>query len=293
MTEFDPHPPFQDYAVPTRLVSAPWLSARLGTSRLRVIEVDEDALLYDIGHIPTATRINFREELMASDSRDIVDGEAFAQLMSEKGIRRDDTIVLYGDKANWWAAYALWVFELFGHPDVRLLDGGREAWMSEERDTSFAVPEYPTSKYPVIERDDSAHRVFVSELCDSAKGVVGDYVVIDTRAQEEFNGQPTETSAHGDSPYGTTIRHGHIPGAKNLDWNRAIYPSGNFRPVKDLREAYADIDGTGEVVLYSHVGAQAAHSWFVLKFLLGHERVRNYDGSWAEWGNMIRMPVER
>lgn len=149
MAEFDPNPPFQEYAHPERLVSAPWLSARLGIKGLRVIEVDEDSLLYDIGHVPTASRINFQTELLDPVTRDIVSAEGFAQLMRDKGIKRDDTVVIYGDKANWWAAYALWVFELYGHPDVRLLDGGRDAWVTEERDTSLW---FPTSQSLITQR---------------------------------------------------------------------------------------------------------------------------------------------
>ncbi len=285
MIEPDPHPVYQDYATPGRVVSAPWLSARLGINGLRVIEVDEDVLLYDIGHLPTATRINFHTELMDPLTRDIASPEAFAQLMRDKGIKREDTVVLYGDKNNWWAAYALWVFELYGHPDVRLLDGGRDAWMSEERDISYAVPEFPVSDYPVSPREDAAHRAFVGEL----EGLE----LVDVRTTEEFHGQPTADSAKGDSTYGTTIRHGHIPGARNLPWGGAVYPNGAFRHLDGLQEAYADLDPAVPTALYSHVGAQSAHTWFVCKYLLGFKDVRNYDGSWAEWGNMVQKPIER
>lgn len=285
MIETDPNPSFQDYAVPSRMVSAPWLSARLGIPGLRVIEVDEDNLLYDIGHIPTATRINFQTDLLDKLTRDIIGPEDFAALMRSKGIHRDDTIVVYGDKNNWWATYALWVFELYGHPDVRLLDGGRDAWMNEERDTSYAVPEHPESEYPVTERDDADHRAFVAEL--------GDASLVDTRPTEEYQGIATEFSPKGDSSYGTTIRHGHIPGAVNLPWSLAVHSNGAFRSRASLDEAYAELDPKKDTILYSHLGSQAAHTWFVLKFLLGFEKVRNYDGSWAEWGNMIRMPIER
>lgn len=221
VAEFDPNPPFQEYAHPERLVSAPWLSARLGINGLHVIEVDEDSLLYDIGHIPTAIRINVQTELLDSTARDIISAEDFTALLRSKGIERDDTVVLYGDKSNWWAAFALWVFELYGHEDVRLLDGGRDAWMSEERDTSFMVPEPSASSYPEVSREESS-RIFVDELRDSSA------TVVDTRSPEEFCGEAAHKTGAGESAYGTTMTHGHIPGAINLEWDRAIYPNGCF-----------------------------------------------------------------
>lgn len=268
-------------------MSAPWLSARLGIKGLRVIEVDEDSLLYDIGHIPTASRIIFQKELLDPLTRDTVDGEAFATLMQAKGINREDTVVLYGDKSNWWAAYALWVFELFGHPDVRLLDGGRDAWMIEERDTSYMVPEFTASDYPVVERNDAEFRAFVAEVRETSAHIV------DTRTPEEYAGEATVDSPLGNSSYGTTMRHGHIPGASNLEWDRAVYPNACFRSADELRVNYGSLEPAKETILYSHVGAQAAHSWFVLKHLLGFDDVRTYDGSWVEWGNMVRMPIEK
>ncbi len=283
MADVDPYPPFQEYAHPERLVSAPWLSARLGIKGLRVIEVDEDSLLYDIGHIPTATRINFRTELLSPLTRDFIDGEEFTSLMREKGINADDTIVLYGDKSNWWAAYALWVFTLFGHKDVRLLDGGRNAWMAEERDTSFMVPDFPESDYPEVERDDATFRVFVDQMRETSAKLV------DTRTPEEYGGEPST----GESAYGTTMRHGHIPGAANLEWDRSVYPNGCFRALSELSVNYGNLEPETETILYSHVGAQAAHTWFVLTFLLGFKSTKVYDGSWAEWGNMVRMPIEK
>jgi thiosulfate sulfurtransferase len=287
VAEVDPYPPFQQYAHPERLVSAPWLSARLGVKGLRVIEVDEDSLLYDIGHIPTATRINFRTELISTLTRDFIDGEEFTRLMREKGIHEDDTVVLYGDKSNWWAAYALWVFTLFGHKDVRLLDGGRDAWMSEERDTSFMVPEFPESDYPEVTRDDSVLRAFVSDVREATGSLV------DTRPPEEFAGEATEFDPNGNSPYGTTMCHGHIPGAINLEWDRATYPNSCFRNVDDLKVNYGMLEPDTPTILYSHVGAQAAFTWFVLTYLLGFKKAQVYDGSWSEWGNMVNMPIEK
>lgn len=279
-TPFDPYPQFQEYAHPERLVSAAWLSARLGSPGLRVVESDEDTLLYDIGHLPGAVRIDWRNDLNDPVTRDFIDGEAFARLMSEKGISRDDTVVIYGDQANWWASYTLWVFELFGHPDVRLLDGGRDAWMAEERDTSFMVPDYPATDYPVVERDDVSSRALVEEV----RGAIDTDVLIDVRSPEEFAGTADASSA-------PTLRRGHIPTARNFPWDTTVHPNSRFRSYEELMEIYADLTGEDPTVLYCHLGDRSAHTWFVLKYLLGFTNVRNYDGSWSEWGNMVRMPI--
>ena len=209
---FDPHPQFQEYAHPERLVSASWLSARLGTPGLRVIESDEDSLLYDIGHLPGAVRIDWQKDLNDPVTRDIVDGEAFAALMRSKGINRDDTVVIYGDQSNWWAAFTLWVFDLFGHEDVRLLDGGRDAWMAEERDTSFVVPDFPESDYPVVERNDAEYRVFVDEMLDK----IGSSTIVDVRSTEEFHGLVGSDDSPALAP---ALRRGHIPTA--VFWHNA------------------------------------------------------------------------
>lgn len=280
----DPNPQFADYAHPERLVSASWLSARLGTPGLRVVESDEDSLLYDIGHIPGAVRIDWHNDLNDPIVRDYISAEDFAALMESKGISRDDTVVIYGDKSNWWAAYTLWVFELFGHPDVRLLNGGRDAWMAEERDTSYAVPDYPRGTYPVPERHEDAIRALAPEL----RQQLGQVQLIDVRSQEEYVGQvePAE-----ELPFGTVMRGGHIPSAENMPWDKTVYPNSRFRAVEELREAFAHVDGDRPVTVYCHIGERSAHTWFVLKYLLGFEDVKNYDGSWVEWGNMVRAPI--
>lgn len=286
----DPNPQFQQYAHPERLVSSSWLAARLGTPGLRVVESDEDALLYDIGHIPGAVRIDWHADLNDPVLRDYITPEAFAELMSAKGISRDDTVVIYGDKSNWWAAYTLWVFELFGHPDVRLLNGGRDAWMAEERDTSFEVPEYPATDYPVVERDDSALRAFVFDVWEG----LGEGSLIDVRTPEEYSGNRTHMV---DYPQEGVLRGGHIPTAINVPWNDAVHPNSRFQSREALEEIYAPVvEAAGEdhdTIVYCRIGERSAHTWFVLHHLLGVERVRNYDGSWVEWGNMIRMPITR
>lgn len=283
---FDPYPPFQDYAHPERLVSASWLSARLGTPGLRVIESDEDSLLYDIGHLPGALRIDWHKDLNDPVTRDVIDGEAFARLMSAKGIARDDTVVIYGDQSNWWAALTLWVFDMFGHEDVRLLDGGRDAWMAEERDTSFAVPDYPATDYPVVERDDSTYRVFVDEV----RNTLGKNTLVDVRSTEEYFGR---TGGDYDPAFAPTLRQGHIPGAVNLPWQDNVHPNSRFRSRTELEEIYGALNPEAETTIYCHVGDRTAHTWFVLKYLLGFDKVRSYDGSWVEWGNMVRMPIAR
>lgn len=279
---YDHSPQFQDYAHPEKLVSASWLSARLGTPGLRVVESDEDSLLYDIGHIPGAIRIDWKNDLNDSVTRDFIDGEAFADLMSAKGIARDDTVVIYGDRSNWWATFTLWVFELFGHEDVRLLNGGRDAWMAEERDTSFAVPEYEPTTYPVVERRDKNHRAFVADTL-TAMGTSG---IIDVREPAEYAGvtDPNE-------PHPGVLRHGHVPGAINIPWGGSVHANSHFRTRAELAELYSDALQNEELITYCQYGDRSAHTWFVLRYLLGHENVRNYDGSWAEWGNMVRMPI--
>lgn len=283
---FDPLPQFQDYARPERLVSASWLSARLGSPGLRVVESDEDTLLYDIGHLPGAVRIDWRHDLTDDVTRDVIDGEAFAELMRDKGINRDDTVVIYGDQSNWWASYTLWVFELFGHEDVRLLDGGRDAWMAEERDTSFMVPDLPRSDYPVVERDDSKYRVMVNDVLDS----IGRDSIVDVRSPEEFAGTNDDSSHPATSP---ALRNGHIPTARNFPWGESVHANSRFRSRAELDTIYGALDTSEATLIYCHLGDQSAHTWFVLTHLLGFSQVRNYDGSWVEWGNMVRMPIER
>lgn len=277
----DPNPQFAEYSHPERLVSASWLSARLGTPGLRVVESDEDTLLYDIGHIPTAVRIDWAKDLNDPVTRDFIDGEAFAKLMRSKGIKRDDTVVVYGDKSNWWASFTLWVFELFGHEDVRLLDGGRDAWMAEERDTSFMVPDLPASDYPIVTREDLPLRAFVDEV---RAAIDSDTALVDVRSPEQFAGE-------GETP--GVLRGGHIPSARNLPWGKSVHPNSRFRSRAELAESYAELNPADPSIVYCQMGDRSAHTWFVLKYLLGFQNIRNYDGSWAEWGNMVRMPIAR
>lgn len=282
--EIDNNPGFADYVHPERLVSTEWLSAHLGTNGLKIIESDEDVLLFDIGHIPTAQKVDWHLHLNDPVTRDYISGEQFAELMRSKGIRRDDTVVIYGDKSNWWAAYALWVFTLFGHEDVRLLDGGRDAWFSEDRDITLDVPVYPESDYPVVERDDSLIRAFADEV----RGALGTEPLIDVRSPQEYSGERTHMPEY---PQEGALRGGHIPTAVSIPWAKAAAPDGRFKPKAELDELYADFKSDEPTIVYCRIGERSSHTWFVLTHLLGFEKVRNYDGSWTEWGNAVRVPI--
>ncbi|PHV67174.1 sulfurtransferase [Williamsia muralis] len=282
--EIDNNPGFADYVHPERLVSTEWLSAHLGTNGLKIIESDEDVLLFDIGHIPTAQKVDWHLHLNDPVTRDYISGEQFAELMRSKGIRRDDTVVIYGDKSNWWAAYALWVFTLFGHEDVRLLDGGRDAWFSEDRDITLDVPVYPESDYPVVERDDSLIRAFADEV----RGALGTEPLIDVRSPQEYSGERTHMPEY---PQEGALRGGHIPTAVSIPWAKAAAPDGRFKPKAELDELYADFESDEPTIVYCRIGERSSHTWFVLTHLLGFEKVRNYDGSWTEWGNAVRAPI--
>ncbi|PXW29990.1 UNVERIFIED_CONTAM: thiosulfate/3-mercaptopyruvate sulfurtransferase [Williamsia faeni] len=282
--ETDNNPGFADYVHPERLVSTEWLSAHLGTDGLKIIESDEDVLLFDIGHIPTAQKVDWHLHLNDPVTRDYISGEQFAELMRSKGIRRDDTIVVYGDKSNWWAAYALWVFTLFGHEDVRLLDGGRDAWFAEDRDITFDLPSYPESDYPVVTRDDSVIRVFADEV----RGLIGTEPLIDVRSPQEYTGERTHMP---DYPQEGALRGGHIPTAVSIPWAKAAAADGRFKARADLDTLYADFDAEDPTIVYCRIGERSSHTWFVLTHLLGFTKVRNYDGSWTEWGNAVRAPI--
>jgi thiosulfate/3-mercaptopyruvate sulfurtransferase len=282
----DPTPTFADYEHPDRLVSTQWLSAHIGTPGLKVVESDEDVLLYDVGHIPGAVKVDWHLDLNDPVERDYIDGEQFAALMSRKGISRDDTVVIYGDKSNWWAAYALWVFTLFGHEDVRLLDGGRDAWLAENRETTLDVPDSPVTEYPVVERDDAPIRAYASDVLSS----LGTIPLIDVRSPAEYTGERTHMP---DYPEEGALRGGHIPTAVSIPWAKAAAADGRFRTRAELDEIYGEVVAQEKVIAYCRIGERSSHTWFVLTHLLGHSSVRNYDGSWTEWGNAVRVPIAR
>ena len=279
-------PKFAEYAEPGRLVTGEWLQARLGQPGLVVVESDEDVLLYETGHIPGAVKVDWHTELNDPVVRDYVDGAGFAELLSRKGISREDTIVIYGDKNNWWAAYALWVFSLFGHEDVRLLDGGRDKWIGEGRPITTDAATLPPSNYPVIERDDSTLRAYKDDVLVHLGNPL-----IDVRSPEEYNGTRTTAPAY---PEEGALRAGHIPSAKSVPWARAVAEDGGFKSRAELDAIYRGEVGLADgdqIVAYCRIGERSSHTWFVLQHLLGFENVRNYDGSWTEWGSAVRVPI--
>ncbi|WP_394770034.1 sulfurtransferase [Lacisediminihabitans sp.] len=284
--EVDPSPKFAEYAHPERLVSTEWLQARLGTPGLVVVESDEDVLLYETGHIPGSVKIDWHTDLNDPIERDYINGEQFAKLVGSKGISRDSTVVIYGDKNNWWAAYALWVFTLFGHEDVRLLDGGRAKWEAEGREYTTDAPAVSPVDYPVVERDDAAIRAFKVDVLAHFGNPL-----IDVRSVEEYTGQRTTMPAY---PEEGALRAGHIPTAQNVPWAKAVAEDGGFRPLAELDSIYRDGAGLrdgDDVIAYCRIGERSSHTWFVLTHLLGFQGVRNYDGSWTEWGSAVRVPI--
>ncbi len=282
----DPSPELADYAHPERLVTTAWLQENAGTEGLVILESNEDVLLYDTGHIPGAVKIDWHTELNDPVVRDYLQGEDFAELMSRKGISRSDTVVIYGDKSNWWAAYTLWVFTLFGHEDVRLLNGGRDAWVSQGLPLTKDVPSPSPSTYPVIERNDDDIRAFKEDVL----GHLGK-PLIDVRSPEEYSGERTHMPAY---PEEGALRGGHIPTAKSIPWASAATEDGRFKSHSDLVDIYLEKQGFlpgDDIITYCRIGERSSHTWFVMKYLLGFENVKNYDGSWTEWGSAVRVPI--
>ncbi|MDQ3945609.1 MAG: sulfurtransferase [Actinomycetota bacterium] len=286
----DPAEVLSAYADPGKLVTADWLAEHLDDPDVVIVESDEDVLLYDTGHIPGSVKVDWHTELNHQVARDYLDGEGFAQLMSEKGISREHTIVFYGDNFNWWAAYALWVFSLFGHPDVRLLNGGRQKWVADGRPMTTDVSSRPKTEYPVVERDDTKIRAYKEDVLPHVRAKKP---LVDVRSPEEYRGERTHMPEY---PQEGVLRGGHIPGAASVPWKRAANEDGTFKSVDELRAIYADEQGLSpddDIVAYCRIGERSSHTWFVLTHLLGYPSVRNYDGSWTEWGNSVRTPIEK
>ena len=271
------------------LVTTEWLAARLGDPGIAVAEVDEDPDLYEEGHIPGAVKLHWREDLQNPEVRDVVSKEAFEHLLGARGITPETTVVLYGDKNNWFAAYAYWYLKVYGHENVRIMDGGRQKWIEEGRDLTTVTPTPTPVAYTARDRDESI-RVRRDEVLAGLDDPV--VVLVDVRSPQEFAGElvaPPGYEQEGAS------RAGHIPGARSIPWATAVRDDGTFRPVEELRELYGakGVTPDKEIRAYCRIGERSAHTWFVLRELLGYENVKNYDGSWTEWGNLVEVPIER
>ena len=277
-----------NYAHPEVLVTTDWVDQHGGDDGVCVVEVDVDTGSYDEGHVPGAIGWAWDSQLCDTVVRDILPKDRFESLLGESGINRDTTVVLYGDNNNWFAAWAFWQLKIYGHPEVRLMNGGRVKWLAEGRELSLESPEVAPTDYSASSPDLSI-RAFLDQVREASGARAAD--LVDVRSPAEFSG---EILAPPGLPE-TCQRGGHVPGARNIPWGKACAEDGTFKSAAALRELYADEGITGDkpIIAYCRIGERSSHSWFVLKYLLGYEAVSNYDGSWTEWGNLVGAPVER
>ncbi len=273
------------------LVSTEWVAQHLEDPNVRVVESNEDQLLYPSGHIPGAVQVDWAVDLNDQVRRDYLDKAGFESLMQRIGVTRDTTVVFYGDKSNWWACYAFWVFQLFGHTNAKVMDGGRLKWEKEGRPMTRDKREYAATSYVAPERDDHCIRTFRDEVLKHAQA---GGKMVDVRSPQEFSGERTHMAEY---PQEGVLRGGHIPGAKSVPWARAANPEdGTFKTAAELKAIYEGeigLNASDDVVAYCRIGERSSHTWFVLSYLLGYQKVRNYDGSWTEWGNSVGLPIER
>jgi thiosulfate/3-mercaptopyruvate sulfurtransferase len=278
------------YVHPEVLVTTDWLAAHLQDPSLRIIESDEDVLLYDTGHIPGAQKVDWHQDLNDQVIRDYLSREQFQALLRRLGIDDSTTVIFYGDKNNWWAAYAFWVFQLFGFTNARLLDGGRLKWEQEKRPFSTDVPKFKPTSYAAKEREDARIRAFFQDV---RTHLAKHGKLVDVRSPQEFSGERTHMPEY---PQEGTLRGGHIPSAKSVPWAKAANADGTFKSATELRAIYEQEQGLksgDDIIAYCRIGERSSHTWFVLTYLLGYSHVRNYDGSWTEWGNAVRAPIEK
>ena len=278
------------YVHPDMLVSTDWVANHLDDPNVRIVESNEDPLLYPSGHIPGAVQVDWTTDLNDPLRRDYLSKDGFEALMSRIGVTPEMTVVFYGDKNNWWACYALWVFQLFGHESAKIMDGGRMKWQKEDRPLTREVPQYPATQYTAPERNDEEIRAFRDEVLEHVKT---GKPLVDVRSPQEYSGELLHMPNY---PQEGALRGGHIPGAKNVPWARAANEDGTFKSADELRSIYEQEQGLNQgddIIAYCRIGERSSHTWFVLKYLLGYDRVRNYDGSWTEWGNLVNVPIEK
>ncbi|MGH2537199.1 MAG: sulfurtransferase [Candidatus Promineifilaceae bacterium] len=279
-----------NYARPEVLVSTQWVTDHLDEKeKIRIVESNEDVLLYSTGHIPNAVHIDWISDLNDAVRRDYLDADTFTSLMEKHGISNDTTVVFYGDKSNWWATYAFWVFKLFGHSDCRVMDGGRAKWIAEDRPLTTEVPSFSKGHYTPRQRADYKIRAFRDQVLGHTQS---GQPLVDVRSPQEFSGELLHMPG---SPQEGALRGGHIQGARNITWSKATNEDGTFKGADQLRALYEGEHGLSadqNVIAYCRIGERSSHTWFVLTYLLGYPSVRNYDGSWTEWGNLVGVPIE-
>ena len=278
-----------EYIHPEVLVSTDWVAEHANDPNVRIVESDEDVLLYEVGHIENAVKIDWQTDLQDQLIRDYIDKEKFEQLLSDKGISNDSTVVFYGDKSNWWACYAMWVFKLFGHEKCLIMNGGRQKWIEEERPLTKDVPNFPKTDYKVSGTND-AIRAFRDDV---VAHIGSGNPLIDVRSPKEYSGELLHMEAY---PQEGALRGGHIPGANNVPWATAANEDGTFKSADELQSIYMEGKGLKEgddIIAYCRIGERSSHTWFVLTYLLGFDNVKNYDGSWTEWGNLVKAPIEK
>jgi thiosulfate/3-mercaptopyruvate sulfurtransferase len=277
------------YAHPEVLVSTEWVAEHLNDPNVRIVESDEDILLYDIGHIPGAIKLDWHTDLQNPVARDFVDKAGFEALMARAGIANDTTVVFYGDKNNWYACYTFWLFKYFGHDDCRVMDGGRAKWEAESRPLTREVPDVPTTSYTAQEPDNSI-RAFRDDVLAAVAS--GSTKLVDVRSPQEYSGEVIHMMGY---PQEGAQRGGHVKGARNIPWGKAANPDGTFKPIEELRALYEGegINPDSPTIAYCRIGERSSHTWFVLTHLLGYGDVRNYDGSWTEYGSMVNVPIEK